>query len=472
MPYPTLRLKDGFASQSPELRDDVKRLQSALIRAGYDLDADGQFGRGTEDAVRVFQRTCGLTADGIAGPKTWQLLEPFMKAPETPHEPDTDDTAGESPVSYPTLRLRDGSASQSPELRDDVERLQNALIRAGYDLDADGQFGRGTGAAVRAFQRTHGQVADGIVGPKTWQTLEPFMKAPETPQKPDADDTAYPALQLKDGFASESPELRDDVKRLQSALILAGYDLDSDGLFGRGTEDAVKAFQRTHGQVADGIVGPKTWQTLEPFMKTPDTPQKPDTNDAADVLPGFHGDLSWVHDREGHAGKTYWPGGASGVTLDPGVDLGHASPSLIEAAYKSLLSAEQYTAVKSVLGIKGQAAKQALRNNATLRSVRISRSQADGIFKYAAKPYWEAIVRRFPTIREQSSPASVQTVMLSLSYNRGAGNRNLNVLSQPIKNKNWLKVADLVGAMQQNHSLAGIRKRRRMEANLIRSELA
>lgn len=284
---------------------------------------------------------------------------------------------------------------------------------------------------------------------------------------------ANPTLQLKDGFSSESPDLRDDVQRLQRALIRAGFELDDDGLFGRGTEEAVKAFQRENGLVADGIVGPKTWEAVERIVESTATAtwDPPAAAPDEDLLPGFHGDLSWVHAREGHAGRTYWPGGASGVTLDPGVDLGHAKPALIESAYKNLLTPEQYEAVKRALGIKGTAAKAALNADPVLKSIRISRSQADDIFHFAAKPYWTAIVRRFPGCGEPDTPGSVQTVMLSLSYNRGAGNRRLSVLSEPIARKDWRKVADIVGNMQQNHSLGGIRKRRRMEGELIRREL-
>jgi peptidoglycan hydrolase-like protein with peptidoglycan-binding domain len=36
---------------------------------------------------------------------------------------------------------------------------------------ADGVFGPGTEAAVRAFQRTQGLVPDGIIGPKSWGLL-------------------------------------------------------------------------------------------------------------------------------------------------------------------------------------------------------------------------------------------------------------------------------------------------------------
>lgn len=39
-------------------------------------------------------------------------------------------------------------------------------------VDADGSFGANTEAAMRAFQRVHNLVPDGIVGPKTWILLD------------------------------------------------------------------------------------------------------------------------------------------------------------------------------------------------------------------------------------------------------------------------------------------------------------
>ena len=57
MSHPTLQLKDGFESRSPELQEEVKRLQRMLQKTGFDLDADGLFGTGTESAVKQFQRS-------------------------------------------------------------------------------------------------------------------------------------------------------------------------------------------------------------------------------------------------------------------------------------------------------------------------------------------------------------------------------------------------------------------------------
>jgi peptidoglycan hydrolase-like protein with peptidoglycan-binding domain len=45
-------------------------------------------------------------------------------------------------------------------------------IQAKVGVDADGNFGPKTEAAVRALQRAQGLVPDGIVGPKTWAALD------------------------------------------------------------------------------------------------------------------------------------------------------------------------------------------------------------------------------------------------------------------------------------------------------------
>ncbi|WP_028628045.1 N-acetylmuramidase domain-containing protein [Metapseudomonas resinovorans] len=52
-----------------------------------------------------------------------------------------------------------------------VRQLQQQLNRAGAELYVDGHFGDATEAAVRAYQRRVGLVADGIAGPKTLATL-------------------------------------------------------------------------------------------------------------------------------------------------------------------------------------------------------------------------------------------------------------------------------------------------------------
>jgi peptidoglycan hydrolase-like protein with peptidoglycan-binding domain len=64
----------------------------------------------------------------------------------------------------------------------------------------------------------------------------------------------WPVLQL----GSEGPE----VFALQYLLRHHGQEIPADGLFGPGTEQAVRAFQSERGLGVDGQVGAQTWPTL------------------------------------------------------------------------------------------------------------------------------------------------------------------------------------------------------------------
>jgi g-D-glutamyl-meso-diaminopimelate peptidase len=58
---------------------DVMEIQALLRKIGYNPGTiDGIFGRQTEQAVMQFQRSYGLTADGIIGPNTYRILERFL----------------------------------------------------------------------------------------------------------------------------------------------------------------------------------------------------------------------------------------------------------------------------------------------------------------------------------------------------------------------------------------------------------
>lgn len=110
----------------------------------------------------------------------------------------------------------------------------------------------GEGMCIEAKGTRYGVVKSDISHWDEWGELK------------DVDYSEYP--DEKEGEPM-NPTLRrsdrgEDVKRLQDKLNEYGYRLTVDGVFGSGTEHAVKAFQQGHFLTVDGIVGPKTWDAL------------------------------------------------------------------------------------------------------------------------------------------------------------------------------------------------------------------
>jgi murein DD-endopeptidase MepM/ murein hydrolase activator NlpD len=127
-----------------------------------------------------------------------------------------------------------------------VAAVQVALKRLGlYNATVDGVRGPLTTAAIMSFQRRHGLVVDGVVGP---QTRRAFGKS------------GRPAL------GSRTMKRGDrgwDVAAMQFILARRGYPPGAiDAVFGPMTDTAVRNFQRAYGLTADGLAGPQTVSAL------------------------------------------------------------------------------------------------------------------------------------------------------------------------------------------------------------------
>jgi peptidoglycan hydrolase-like protein with peptidoglycan-binding domain len=128
----------------------IARVQRLLRQEGFPIRIDGVYGRDTEAAVRGFQRSHRLVADGSFGPATEELLRRSTNPPKL---------------------VRQLWLKRPPLTGQDVRSVQSALRKAGHRVTVDGHYGPETDIAVTRFQRRHGLDSNGVVDPHTWAML-------------------------------------------------------------------------------------------------------------------------------------------------------------------------------------------------------------------------------------------------------------------------------------------------------------
>ncbi len=135
---------------------EVVDLQTRLLSLGLDLGnrgIDGVLGPKTELAVKAFQQSMGILADGVVGEITWrEIVE-----------------AGYRPGGR-LIYLR-----QPPFRGADVMELQRMLNDLGFDPGAvNGLFDERTARATREFQRNAGLIVDGVVDDGVFKVLTTY----------------------------------------------------------------------------------------------------------------------------------------------------------------------------------------------------------------------------------------------------------------------------------------------------------
>jgi peptidoglycan hydrolase-like protein with peptidoglycan-binding domain len=268
--YPTVTYAQGTLLKLGSRGAEVKKMQQSLIDLGFlSGRADGIFGSVTQRAVINFQKAKGLKADGIAGPKTLEVL--YSTGGSGGNTSSRDGQSGSSSISRTLRRGHRGS---------DVTQLQKRLNELGFNCGkADGIFGSGTERAIINFQKSKGLKADGIAGPKTLGALFSTggSTGGNTPPQNEQSGNSTASRTLRRGHRGS------DVTQLQKRLNELGFNCGkADGIFGSGTHNAVVAFQRANGLVQDGIVGKNTIAKLFSDKAIPFNPEKDSSDDTTE----------------------------------------------------------------------------------------------------------------------------------------------------------------------------------------------
>jgi len=135
---------------------------------------------------------------------------------------------------------------------DDIKVIQKLLAENGfYAEEIDGIFGNSMLQAVKAFQKSHGLIDDGVPGKETMDYMRRKQAVSDKP-------ISY-------------GDRGDNVKISQRLLAENGfYAGEIDGVFGDSMLHAVKTFQEFHRLPSDGVVGKETMAYMRRMKSVPD----------------------------------------------------------------------------------------------------------------------------------------------------------------------------------------------------------
>lgn len=269
--HPISALIPGTPLQLGDFSDAVRTIQLRINRISNNYPAipkiypvNASYDQSTAQAVKAFQKIFNLNPDGIVGKNTWYRIAYLYAAITKLAE-----------LSSEGLRLEDVTEIFPPYLRlgdkgNSVSTIQYYLsvIATFYpgllSVTVDGDFGKRTEDAVKAFQKQYNLPVDGIVGAKTWERMNTVYDDIQSslPDWASRRSTPFFPRRLVEGMSG------DDVRQVQEWLniLSEGYPeikkLPVTGYFGSLTEAAVLTAQTLFGITPSGIVGPITWETL------------------------------------------------------------------------------------------------------------------------------------------------------------------------------------------------------------------
>lgn len=252
--------------------EDVALVQNRLGRISTNYpnipkipEIDGIFDLPTEQAVVEFQRTFGLTPDGVVGKVTWYELLRVYNAVKRLNELDSEGLTYEEFFRQYPGELRPGDTGNEVK----VEQYYLQYI-AQYDPtvpapEISGVYDEATEAAVRAFQEEYGLPPTGIIDRDTFDKLYGAYRGIIASLPPELFENGarpFPGTALVIG--SEGEDVRDFQTYLYALRNVYPIlpDFTVNGIYDEATEAAVRVFQDLFDIPGEGVVGVVTWTTV------------------------------------------------------------------------------------------------------------------------------------------------------------------------------------------------------------------
>ena len=171
--------------------------------------------------------------------------------------------------------------------------------------------------------------------------------------------------------------------------------------------------------------------------------------------------------------KMTWPKGESGITMGIGADLGYMSQDEFDKHFSSFFTEDESSKLKSVIGLKGENAKNAL---SKVKGIELSWDNASKAFvSWTLPKFWKLTNALWPKMDELSEKA--QIALVSIVFNRGSSTKGASRvemvnIKELVANKDYRGIAEQIRNMKRlwaNKGLDGLIKRREQEAKMVES---
>lgn len=232
--------------------ESVTELQAMLKLMGfYSNPVDGIYQQTTADAVSAFQRSAGLSPDGVVGTETWNRLlppSPTVSAATNPPgntsaSPSASSTVSATPPAPPTPTSAPAQTASTPFPSPTIPTSPSPTSTPAP-------------SPIPTPAPNPAPTPSPTPTPAPRQTPSPSTNSP-APNPASEPNTSADLPILRLGMRGSA------VEGLQERLkALNFFNGEIDGIFGSETQAAVQAAQRNFGLEADGVVGPATWLAL------------------------------------------------------------------------------------------------------------------------------------------------------------------------------------------------------------------
>lgn len=175
--------------------------------------------------------------------------------------------------------------------------------------------------------------------------------------------------------------------------------------------------------------------------------------------------------------KPTWPGGESGITIGLGYDLGYNTEKQFIKDWGKTLTEANIKTLKTVLGLKGEKAKIALKGD--LLNIRIPYNIAYDVFVKCMVPrYYKLALTIYPGLNELNE--DTQGALVSMVFNRGSSlngdsRKEMRAIVELVKKKDYEAIAEEIEKSKrlwEHRGLDGLVIRREAEADIIRNSIA